>query len=187
MRAEDSSVPVPPEPWRSFLRELDELLNGPVELRCLGGFVITQQYGIGRETSDIDYLALAAQSRDDDFEAVAGLGSKLHRKYRVYTQYVGIATPPADYASRLIPMFPSAQWARLRLLALDATDLALSKLERNAERDREDVLRLAQAGLLDPHVLKERYYAELRPYLLSKLPWHDKTLELWLQMAWPST
>lgn len=181
-----NSAPIPPEPWRSFLRELDERLKGPVELRCLGGFVITQQYGIGRETSDIDYLALAAQSRHDDVEALAGLGSKLHRKYHVYTQYVGIVTPPADYASRLIPMFPSAPWGQLKLFALDATDLALSKLERNAERDREDVLRLARAGLLDPHILKDRYYAELRPYLLSKLPWHDKTLELWLQMAWPS-
>jgi hypothetical protein len=186
MHAEDSSTSVLPEPWRSFLGELDGLLKGPVELRCLGGFVITQQYGIGRETSDIDYLALAAQSRDDNVEALAGLGSKLHRRYRVYMQYVGIVTPPADYASRLIPMFPSAPWERLKLSALDATDLALSKLERNAERDREDVLRLAQAGLLDPLTLKARYYAELRPYLLSKLPWHDKTLELWLQMAWPS-
>lgn len=36
-------------------------------------------------------------------------------------------------------MFPSAPWGRLKLFALDATDLALSKLERNAERDREDV------------------------------------------------
>jgi hypothetical protein len=187
MPARDNPSPVPPEPWCSFLRELDDLLKGRVELRCLGGFVITQQYGIGRETSDIDYLALAAQSRDDDVEALAGLGSRLHRKYRVYTQYVGIATPPAEYGRRLIPMFPSAPWARLRLFALDATDLALSKLERNAERDREDVLRLARAGLIDPLILKERYYAELRPYLLSKLPSHDRTLELWLGMAWPST
>ena len=70
---------------------------------------------------------------------------------------------------------------------LDATDIALSKLERNAERDREDVLRLAGAGYIDPQVLKDRYYEELRPYLLSKLPWHDKTLELWLEMAWPTT
>jgi hypothetical protein len=89
MPARGSSPPVPPEPWRSFLRELDGLLKGPVELRCLGGFVITQQYGIGRETSDIDYLALATQSRDDDVEALAGLRSTLHRKYRVYMQYVG--------------------------------------------------------------------------------------------------
>jgi len=84
-------------------------------------------------------------------------------------------------------MFPSAPWSRLTLFALDATDIALSKLERNAERDREDVLRLARAGHIDPEVLKDRYYKELRPYLLSNLPWHDKTLELWLEMAWPTS
>jgi hypothetical protein len=116
----------PLEPWRSFLEDLDGLLNGPVELRCLGGFVVTQQYGIGRETSDIDFLAVIAQSPDDDVEALAGLGSKLHRQYRLYMQYVGIATPPADYSSRLTRMFPSASWRRLKLFALDATDIALS-------------------------------------------------------------
>lgn len=187
MATDDASGAGPPEPWRSFLRELDALLRSRVELHCLGGFVITQQYGIGRATSDIDYLPLTPRSRDDNVEVLAGLGSPLHRKYRVYMQCVGIATPPADYVSRLIPMFRISPWSHLQLFALDATDLALSKLERNAERDREDVLRLAQAGLVDPHVLKERYYAELRPYSLSKLSWHDKTLDLWLQMAWPST
>jgi len=40
----------------------------------------------------------------------------------------------------------------LRLFALDATDIALSRLERNAERDREDVLRLARAGYIDRQV-----------------------------------
>jgi hypothetical protein len=107
-----STVGVEPvEPWRSFLREFDELLKGSVELRCLGGFVVSQQYG---------------------------------------------------------------------------TDVALSKLERNADRDREDVVRLARAGLIEPHTLKQRYARELRPYLLSKHSWHDKTLELWIEMAWPT-
>ena len=32
----------PAEPWASFLRELDELLEAAVELHCLGGFVVTQ-------------------------------------------------------------------------------------------------------------------------------------------------
>ena len=41
---------VPPEPWRSFLRALDRQLKDVVALRCLGGFVVTQQYGIGRGT-----------------------------------------------------------------------------------------------------------------------------------------
>jgi hypothetical protein len=176
----------PAEPWRSFLADLDGLLKGPIELRCLGGFVVTQQYGIGRETSDIDFLGVVAQLPEDNVETLAGLGSKLHRKYRLYMQYVGIVTPPADYAKRLIRMFPSAPWKRLRLFALDATDIALSKLERNAERDREDVLRLAHAGYINREVLQRRYHEELRPYLLNKLSWHDKTLELWLEMAWPT-
>jgi hypothetical protein len=181
-----SAAPVEPaEPWRSFLRDLDQRLIGPIELRCLGGFVVTQHYGIGRETSDIDFLTLIAQSPEDDVERLAGLGSELHRKYRLYMQHVGIATVPSDYAKRLTRMFPSAPWSRLSLFALDATDLALSKLERNADRDREDVLRLARAGYLDREALKNRYLSELRPYLLGKLPWHDKTLELWVEMAWP--
>lgn len=178
---------VPIEPWQSFLADLDGLLKGPVELRCLGGFVVTQQYGIGRETSDIDFLAAIKQSPEDDVESLAGLGSKLHRKYRLYMQHVTIATPPAEYASRMVRMFPSAPWKQLRLFGLDATDIALSKLERNSERDREDFLRLARAGYIDRQVLIDRYYEELQPYLLSRISWHDKTLELWLEMAWPTT
>ena len=107
-------------------------------------------------------------------------------RYRVYVQRVGVATPPSGYADRVARMFPATTWKRLKLFALDATDLALTKLERNAERDREDVLRLAQAGMLNPRDLKDRYVNELRPYLLGKHAWHDKTLELWIEMAWPS-
>jgi hypothetical protein len=173
---------VPAEPWASFLRELDQLLKAGVEFHCLGGFVVTQQYGIGRETSDIDFLSAVARSREDDVEALAGLGSALHRKYRVYLQYVGVATPPCNYATRLQPMFPDESWKRLRLLALDPMDIALSKLERNADRDREDVLRLARAGLVDAQTLKARYFEEVRPYLLGRQSWHDQTLDLWLEM-----
>src|SRR5438105_13467273 len=106
MRAEDPrSAPV--EPWRSFLGDLDGLLKGPLELRCLGGFVVTQQYGIGRETSDIDFLSVLAQSPDDNVEVLAGLGSKLHRNSRLSIQSVGIATPPVADATRMTRMFPS--------------------------------------------------------------------------------
>jgi|SRR5581483_1120867 len=125
----------------------------------LPGFVITQQYGIGRATSDIDFLGVIAQRPEDDVEVLAGLGSTLYRKYRLYMQYVGVVTPPAGYADRMTRMFP---------------------------RDREDFLRLVRAGHIDHQALKQRYVEELRPYLLSKVSWHDKTLDLWTQMAWPS-
>ena len=139
----DSTIPahaVPPEPWHSFLQDFDTRLKAAVALRCLGGFVVTQQYGIGRGTSDIDFLSVTAVSADDNVEVLGGLGSDLHKKYRVYLQYVGIATPPCDYADRLQRMFPGCRWAKLQLFALDPIDLALSKLERNSDRDREDVL-----------------------------------------------
>jgi hypothetical protein len=85
-----------PESWRSFLQALDQRLKGRVELCCLGGFVVTQQYGIGRETSDIDFLPAVKHQSDDDVEALAGLGSELHRRYRLYLQCVGVATPPCN-------------------------------------------------------------------------------------------
>jgi hypothetical protein len=64
-------------------------------------------------------------------------------------------------------------------------DLALSKLERNSKRDREDLLGLARASLVDAVELKTRYLEEVRPYLLSKHSWHDRSLELWLEMIAP--
>jgi hypothetical protein len=165
------------------LNELDANLTGQVELQCFGGFVVAHHYGLGRATSDIDFVAAIIEVPADDLDQLAGMHSGLHRKYRLYLQRVGIATPPADYAKRLTRMFPDAPWTRLHLFALDATDLALSKLERNAERDRQDFLRLARGGLIDLKAFKERYFEEVRPYLIGNLPWHDKTLDLWLKMA----
>ena len=178
---------VPPEPWRSFLRELDERLTEGVELHCIGGFVVSLHYGIGRQTSDIDFLTVVPRTPADDLEAIAGQGSALHRKYRLYVQRVTIATAPEGYSGRLQRMFASAGWKHLALFALEAHDLALSKLERNGERDRDDVIRLARAGLLDAMTLKTRYELELRPCLTGNVEWHDKTAQLWLAMCWPSS
>jgi hypothetical protein len=82
----------PTEPWRSFLIELDACLTGEVELRCFGGFVVAQHYGLGRETSDIDFVAAITESRADDLEQLAGMHSVLRRKYRVYSSMLG--SPP---------------------------------------------------------------------------------------------
>lgn len=54
----------------------------------------------------------------------------------------------------------------------------VSKLERNAARDREDVKYLARTVPLDLDLLETRYRTELRPYLSSPER-HDLTLRLW--------
>ena len=173
----------PPEPWRSFFADVDSRLSEDVQLHCCGGFVATQLYGIARTTSDIDFLDVVPNVRNELIE-IGGKGSVLHQKHKVYLDAVTVATPPENYEERLVPMFPGA-WRRLRLFALEAHDLALSKLERNIERDHDDVQPLARAGHLRADVLRERYYTELRPNLLAHEARHDLTLRLRLESYLP--
>jgi hypothetical protein len=72
--------------------------------------------------------------------------STLGRDFCAYLDYVGVAKVPEDYEERLTEMFPGA-YKHLRICARDTYDLALSKLERNIQRDRDDVKHLAHSFL----------------------------------------
>ena len=86
------------EPWGAFLRDLDRELVRPVELHCLGGFVVTMLYGLTRPTADIDVLVVRPQM---DLNPLAGIGSSLHKKHRVYVQLVTVLEAyPEDYEER---------------------------------------------------------------------------------------
>ncbi len=54
MAVENAGGPLP-SPWNEFLIELDGTLNEPLELHCIGGFVLVHYYGLPRTTGDIDY------------------------------------------------------------------------------------------------------------------------------------
>jgi hypothetical protein len=172
----------PPEPWRSFFAEVDSSLSSPVQLHCCGGFVVAHLYGVALTTNDVDFLGIVPNT-PDNLKDIGGKGSVLHQKHRVYLDHVTVATPPESYEERLVPMFPGA-WVRLQLYALEVHDLALSKLERNSDRDRNDVQQLARAGYLDPETLRKRYHREFRPNLLAHEDRHDLTLQLWLESYW---
>ena len=43
----------PPEPWLSFLIEIDPAFDQPVALHCIGGFTIAILYGLPRPTVDV--------------------------------------------------------------------------------------------------------------------------------------
>jgi hypothetical protein len=106
-------------------------------------------------------------------------GGALHKKYKIYLDHVGVAHVPENYEDRLTEIFPKA-FKHLCLLALDPYDLALSKLERNIQRDRDDVKHLARTVPLDPEVLKYRYQKELR-WQLGNPEREDLTLQLWIE------
>ena len=169
---------LPPEPWLSFLRDIDTFITQETQLHCLGGFVVTVIHGAARTTSDLD--AIATVHKDPGLLGRAGLGSPLHKKHKLYLDPVGVAPLPENYEDRLTEIFPQA-FDRLRLSALDPYDIALSKIERNTTRDREDVKHLANVVPLDLQILERRYHDELRIYLGNPSR-EDLTLDLWKEM-----
>jgi|ERR1700730_7335759 len=168
-----------PEPWLSFLADIDAFVSEPVELHCLGGFLLTVLYDAPRSTADVDVIAITPRTEIEPLMRWAEQGSELHRKHKVYLQLVGVVTVPDSYEERLTEIFPQS-FNRLRLLALDPYDLALSKIERNTQRDRDDVRHLARTVPFDLTKLEERYQKELRAYL-GKPEREDLTLQLWIQ------
>ena len=170
----------PPEPWRSFLAQIDRLATQAIELHCIGGFVVSVKYGLSRPTGDIDIVEAKPADAKPWLVQTAGAGSALHKKHKIYLQVVTVASVPENYESRLTELF-AGRFKRLRLFVPDPYDLALSKLTRNLDIDAEDVKQLAAVSHLDLDVLKARYHSELRPIVIGPLDRHDQTLRLWIE------
>jgi hypothetical protein len=170
----------PPEPWLGFLSELDAATAEPIDFHCLGGFVVCLAYGLARTTADVDVLMFVPKSEAFALVKLGQRGSVLHQRHKVYLDPVNVATPPEDYDQRLVEMFPGS-FKNIRLFALDPYDVALTKLERNSPKDREDVKYLARIVPFDLSVLRERYQKELRDYLLIPER-EDLTLKLWIEL-----
>ena len=170
-----------PQPWRAFLTELDGLTAFDVALHCLGGFVVTACYGSPRTTGDLDVLLVFPANTQTTLLNLSGPNSELHRKHGVCLDVVAVATYPENYDQLLTEVFQGT-CQHIRLFALDPYDLALAKLERNLQRDRDDVEYLAQAVPLDLSILRSRYNEEMRPYL-GRPEREDITLQLWIDIV----
>src|SRR5688572_30843434 len=168
-----------PEPWNSFFTDIDGALSESVELHCLGGFAMAVLYQLDRPTADVDLLPVGSRFVNGYLIEFAGPGSMLHRKHKIHLQVVGVAPVPHNYEDRLVELLPGT-FKHIHLFALDPYDLALSKVERNTQRDRDDVKHLARIVPLDLGVLRDRYLKELRPDL-GNPEREDLTLNLWIE------
>ena len=165
------------EPWLSFLRDVDRTLGHQVEIHCLGAFVLGVLWGLPRPTGDVDIAEIRPPTAAGELMRVAGQGSGLATKHRVYFQRVSIAEYPEGYASRLLDITPDCLHS-IRLMAFEVHDLALTKLARNSPRDRADIEFLAKKGALDRRILQERFNVEMGPYVLNEAR-DAATLSLW--------
>ena len=166
------------DPWLSFLREVDRALSRTVVAHCLGGFVLAVLWELPRPTGDVDFIEVEPPDAASELLDIAGEDSELASRYKLHFHRVAVAEYPEDYLSRLVNITPNG-FKRLRLMALEVHDLVLAKLGRNSPRDRSDVEFLVQKGVLDAGVLRGRFEAELRPYVLNEAR-SEATLDLWL-------
>jgi hypothetical protein len=167
-----------PEPWRSFLVDLDAACPAPMRMLCIGGFAVRLYYDMTRPTVDIDVVDVLPDEAKQTLVALAGAGTALHKRHRVYLQIVGIAQLPYHYEDR-VRVMPTPFLQRLSIAVPDPYDLALSKVGRNLEIDVEDVLALAESQAFDLQLLNDRYQSELRPYLHGLIERHDSTIRFW--------
>lgn len=95
-----------PEPWFSFLSELDRAVDVEVRLDCMGGFVVTMVYGFSRPTADLDVFEIAPSEAGAQIRALGMQGGPLHKKYKIYLDQVGVVHVPENYEDRLREIFP---------------------------------------------------------------------------------
>jgi hypothetical protein len=167
------------EPWLSFLCDVDKVLTQPVEIHCLGGFVMSVLWDLPRPTGDVDFIDITPPGAVHDLLAIAGENSELARQYHLHFHMVTIAEYPEGYVSRLVDISP-VNVKHICLRALEIHDLVLAKLSRNSPRDRADVEYLARKGALSRQILEERFDTELRPNLLNEER-ETTSMNLWLE------
>jgi hypothetical protein len=165
-----------PPPWTEFLADIDRSLSEVVELHCLGGFVLEAVYAIPRmgATSDLDYISANPARSNEELNRIAGLGSNLARKHKVFLQMVGVADFPENYDSRLttIPL----GFKKLTLRVFEPYDLLLSKLTRNNPKDMQDVQATVKKIGLKFDVLMQRFQTEMS--WVANRERHEQTLSV---------
>lgn len=77
-------------------------MDTAVRMDCIGGFVVTQLYGLERSTADVDVVELAPRDASNTLMNLAFQGGPLHRKHRVYLDRVTVAAIPEEYENRLM-------------------------------------------------------------------------------------
>jgi hypothetical protein len=55
---------------------------GPIELHCIGGFVVSLLYGLPRPTGEVDYVAAIPRYRIEELEQLRRERIKTRRKVR---------------------------------------------------------------------------------------------------------
>jgi hypothetical protein len=180
-------MPVPP--IHDFFQDLDRawkpMGNGRIRLPILGAGALLLQTSYQRLTKDCDVLETAdidegVRSRVD---ALAGKGSRLSQRHKLYLDVVRAGLPLLPQQPRWIPISGlTARLVHFQIEALHVVDVVVSKLKRFHANDRSDIQAMVELDLVPHGLLLDRFRSAMDAFSLdaraAELPTYVANLHL---------
>lgn len=162
-----------PAYWRAFAELMSRIeatlgnYKGPPVPVYVAGGAASHIYTGSRISADVDATLGRRLLLPDDLQVMyKAEDGKHHTLYfdRQYNDTLGLMHEDGHEDSLPIDV-PGVNRKRLDVRVLSPVDLAVSKLARYADPDREDIKALARAGLLDSRELRRRAEEALAGYI----------------------
>lgn len=154
----------PLSPIRAFLLDIDQGWDRPaperIPLRVIGStaLMLLAEYERGTKDSDILKATTLTEPDQQRLLELAGPGTRLHRKHRLYLDFVvpGITFLPRPPLFHPVPDLDAAL-RHFDVQALDVVDTVVGKLKRFAANDLSDIQAMVDLDLVDHGRLVERF------------------------------
>lgn len=145
-----------------FFEELDRLWGptpqGKLTLKIIGASALLLRHGYDRGTKDSDVYDVLENTSKRLLE-LAGPGTDLHTKHKIYIQIVHSGTPFIPQKALYHPIQDlNDKLTNFEITVLDVVDVVVSKLGRFWANDQRDIRAMVETGLV-PH---ERLIARFR-------------------------
>jgi hypothetical protein len=159
---------------KDFFRDLDRRWaarpQAKIRLRIIGSAALMLQADYARGTKDSDVLetALLTGEIKERLLDLAGPGTQLHHRHKVYLDLVhgGLPFLPQIPLCHLLgELNQSLQCFELEVL--DIVDVVVSKLKRFSASDVSDIEAMADRGLIDATRLVERFRCAVDVYAMD--------------------
>lgn len=166
-------VKADPAYWRAFAELMSRIEaalgehKGPAVPVYVAGGAASHIYTGSRLSADVDATLGRRLLLPGDLQVMyKARGGKVRTLYfdRQYNETLGLLHEDAHRDSAALDV-PGVNRKRLDVRVLSPVDLAVSKLARYADSDRDDIKALAVAGLLDPVELRRRAEEALAAYI----------------------
>lgn len=156
---------------RDFLQDVDRQWSrtGPpkIRLRIIGSAALMLQSSYRRGTKDSDVLETAqlTDAIKRDLLVLAGAGTPLHLRHRLYIDIVASGLPFLPQAPQCHPLNLSLRHFDIEVL--DIVDVIVSKLKRFNVNDADDIRAMVDMGLVHHRKLIDRFQNAVDIYTMD--------------------